>query len=452
MSGDGCCARGCSRTADPDCEQVRYGTTPLDSGADAGAVTIGDLDGNEIPDLVLGDESSEELVVLEGDGQGGFTPVSPASAVVVGSGSGAGVTGNVADLAVSDVNGDGRLDVVAAIAGPLPNTDALVSSIGDGAFGFTPGSRSPLAGLPLRLEMVELTADGRIDAVVATAAGLELQRNRGDGSFERIALLAAGELVSDVAVGAALVSGRLGVAAALAEQDQIKVYGGLDVIIEDVATIAVEEPRALAVGDFTSDGIEDLAVASGGGFVAVYVGRIGGGFDAEVPDPVSGAALERLWRTDVNGDGLADLVGLQRETASVLLLLGRGDGTFEGQAGPTTTGPSSDLVVADLNGDRVPDLVLSGVEILIGIAELSGPPIVAGDADGNGTADGADLDLLIGELFDGDGTDSLSCGGGSIGCAAGADANGDGAIGAADLLKGGTRTPFDGLRANGKVQ
>lgn len=437
---------------DEECNRTNYGSSTLPAetnppasaaaadmnrpttqqGAGAGSSSRGALD------LVLGDSASEEVVILEGDGRGGFTRRTSSSDSLVEQGGGAGAVGTVADLALADVNGDGNLDVVTALAGPLPNTDELSTLFGDGAFGLDAGPRSRLAGLPVRLELLELTADGRIDAVVGTGAGLEVMRGRGDGSFERNALLGAGRAVSDIAIGSSANGSTL--VAAMPEENEVKVYRRQDENFEEVATIAVEEPRAVSVGDFTGNGIEDVVVSSAGGFVALYPGREQGGFGAALEERVTGVVFKRLTRTDLNGDGRADLVGLERTTAALHFLLGRGDGTFDLQAGPATTGQGAGVVVGDFNGDRLPDVLVSGDEIVIGLAELSGPPILAGDATGEGEVNEADVEQLISEIFDGDGSDALSCGGGAVASAAGADANGDQAIGAADVSGTGAAT------------
>jgi hypothetical protein len=375
-------------------------------------------------DLVFGDGGSEEVAVLAGDGQGNFTVVGSSSSAL-GEGGGSSSTGRVVDLTLADVNGDGNVDVVTALS-----SGELSTLLGDGALGLAAGPRGILAAVPLRLEIAELTADARPDAVVATESGLELLRNTGSGGFEHLGLVDAERLVSDVAIG------RAGIVAALPDADQVKVYRLAAETVEGVATIDVDDPLAVAAADFTGDGVEDVAVASGAGFVAVYPGRAEGGFAASVMPRVSGVMIGRLWRADLNGDGLADLIGLDRANPALPLLYGYGDGTFDLQAGPAGSQPAVGVAVADLNGDRFPDLVLSGEEITIGIAETGGPPIVPGDANGDGELTAADVDQLVSEIFDGDGEEALSCGAPPILSAAGADANGDGVIGAADLTPG----------------
>jgi hypothetical protein len=435
VSGDGCCPTGCSASTDLECEQVNYGNKTMqketNEGGPGGGGDMNKSNNNNTGegggaggattnaiDLVLGDGASEEVVVLEGDGQGNFTRAGSSNGAAAGSG------GSVADLALADVNADGNLDVVTALS-----SGELSTLLGDGNLGIAQGPHSALVAAPLRVELTELNADARPDAVVATDAGAELLRNTGSGAFTRLTLLDTGSPVSDVAV--ARPAPRIVVA--LPESDQVKVYRQPGETAEMVETVEVEEPRAVAAADFTGDGVEDLAVASGQGFVAVFPGRAEGGFAAALKERVNGVTLRRLWRADLNGNGHADLVGLEQNEPALQLLLGRGDGTFELQAGPAGTQAAAGVVVADLNGDRLPDLVLSGEEITVGVAELAGPAIVAGDASGDGLLTPADVDQLISEIFDGDGDAALSCGAPPIMSFAGADANADGLIGAADL-------------------
>ena len=75
--------------------------------------------------------------------------------------------------------------------------------------------------------------------------------------------------------------------------------------------------------------------------------------------------------------------------------------------------------------------------------ELSGGAILGGDANGDRELDETDLDLLINEIFDGDGTDALSCGKLPVACAAGADANADGHVDVSDLTGAVLRSAAD---------
>jgi FG-GAP-like repeat len=74
-----------------------------------------------------------------------------------------------------------------------------------------------------------------------------------------------------------------------------------------------------------------------------------------------GAFPESIALTDVNGDRKPDLVVANEGSSTVGVLLGNGDGSFQGQqAFPTGSGPTS-VAVGDVNGDGKPDLVVANI-------------------------------------------------------------------------------------------
>jgi hypothetical protein len=115
----------------------------------------------------------------------------------------------------------------------------------------------------------------------------------------------------------------------------------------------------LAAGDFNRDGRADLVFA--GGFVhfgqgTMLLTSLGGGrfSDATTIGPPATA----LRVCDFNGDGLLDIVAATTQSGLVVLL-GRGDGTFT-QNPPVAAGLTvSSLVAADLDGDGKCDIVFT---------------------------------------------------------------------------------------------
>ena len=77
--------------------------SPVAVGTLPASVVIGDLNGDGKPDLVTANNNSHNVTILLGNGAGGFSP-STGSPVSVGA--------NPRSVAASDVNGDGRLDLV----------------------------------------------------------------------------------------------------------------------------------------------------------------------------------------------------------------------------------------------------------------------------------------------------------------------------------------------------
>src|SRR5262249_22378740 len=121
-------------------------------------------------------------------------------------------------------------------------------------------------------------------------------------------------------------------------------------------------PSSVAVADLNGDGKPDLLVGYTNGMGIVLLGNGDGTFDALQPFP--GGFSPLCFNTspvvaDVNGDGMPDLVVPYHvyPIQTVSVLLGNGDGTFKpAQIVPFSGYPYS-VAVADLNGDGKPDLV-----------------------------------------------------------------------------------------------
>jgi hypothetical protein len=63
---------------------------------------------------------------------------------------------------------------------------------------------------------------------------------------------------------------------------------------------------------------------------------------------------------DLNGDGKVDVAGAGRQSTSVKVFPGNGDGSLAGPITTTTGGPPISVVVADFNGDGRPDAAATG--------------------------------------------------------------------------------------------
>lgn len=125
-----------------------------------------------------------------------------------------------------------------------------------------------------------------------------------------------------------------------------------------------DRPNTVVIGDFNGDSRPDMAVGSlAGSSVLLNTGR--GDFGQSIH---LGSLLPKL-AADFDGDGRLDLVGIALSTIpTVLILSGRGDGTFlparEIARGGFDFGVlqiSVTVAFGDFNGDRRPDLVLSDV-------------------------------------------------------------------------------------------
>ncbi len=157
-------------------------------------VALGDLDGDGRADLVVSDQglyglfedvSGSAIVVLPGAGDGSYPTAHefPRPAT------------SYDRVALGDLDGDGRLDVVALayVEGPRrsdgwgngPGGYNLVALRGDGTGALT---ESALAPLPFGadgedLALADFDGDGHLDAAVA-AGRVSVFRGRGDGTFD----------------------------------------------------------------------------------------------------------------------------------------------------------------------------------------------------------------------------------------------------------------------------
>jgi uncharacterized protein (TIGR03437 family) len=142
-------------------------------------------------------------------------------------------------------------------------------------------------------------------------------------------------------------------------------------------------------GDVNGDGKPDLIVAFNNsdqtqpGGVAVLVGKGDGTFQAPVnitlPGPLvqqttGSAASAALTLGDLNGDGNLDVVTAFQGSLSnqVAVLLGNGNGTFQAPLVANTNTSPPMIAIADINGDRKPDLLLADCCGLTEASELFG--------------------------------------------------------------------------------
>ena len=175
-------------------------------------------------------------------------------------------------------------------------------------------------------------------------------------------------------------------------------------------------PTSVVVGDFNRDGNLDLAITTLDNTVNVLLGHGDGTFRPHV-DYATGLNPQWLAVADFNGDGYVDIAtanyGPNYQPGSVSILLGNGDGTFQGQAAyPAGINPFG-IMTGDFNRDGKIDLAVLnnngsfGIYILLGNGDGSfqspvfyptgeNPRVgVVADFTGDGN-----LDLAVGDCID----------------------------------------------------
>jgi hypothetical protein len=153
-------------------------------GAAPRAVAVGDFNGDGLLDVVAAQQLSNTVTELLGHGDGTFNrPLVFAAS--------SGLEFAPSSLAVGDVNGDGRADLVINSVG---GEDSTVSQIGvllgngKGAFG-SPIFNSPQGGEDGDVVLGDFNNDGRLDVAVGGEAalpdGLAVFNGNGDGTFQQ---------------------------------------------------------------------------------------------------------------------------------------------------------------------------------------------------------------------------------------------------------------------------
>ncbi len=169
-------------------------------------------------------------------------------------------------------------------------------------------------------------------------------------------------------------------------------------------------PVSVAIGDFDGDGKQDLAVANfNSSNVSILLGDGAGSFSLAKNFPVAADPLS-VAVGDFNGDGRQDLAVAHNEFAgTVSILLGDGTGNFSPATKFSAHSYPWSVVVGDFNGDGIQDLAVANsdsndVSILLGDAKGNfGPPFDFGLPYGSGGV----VSVAVGD-FNGDGKQDLA--------------------------------------------
>jgi hypothetical protein len=321
-------------------------------------VLVADINGDGLDDLVTANGYDNTMTTMLGNGNGTFK----AGTNLTGANAG----GRITSIAFADYNGDGKKDLI--YNDVLNSRVGVFTGNGNGTFNTSISSYSLGTARPDKIITAELDGDAGVEILAVNAASSRLTAflGNGNGTFE----------TSSTAL--------------------ITLVGG------------AAETLDIEAADFDNDGKIDVAASfTNRAYVAMLKGNGNGTFASAVTSSVSAAGTE-LEVSDINGDGLQDLVSID---SAVRLLVGAESGSTHVSTVNITSGleesyaerwPGSTagirVALGDFDGDGVEETVTaSGGDVTINSYTMgqqwnpfgggASASITTGDFDGDGKTD-----------------------------------------------------------------
>jgi hypothetical protein len=312
--------------------------------------------------------------------------------------------------AVCDLNNDGKQDVVIANWGGT----TLAAFLGNGDCTFQAAQSATIGSKSCDIAVGDLNADGKADLAVPndTSNTVTVLLGDGDGTFTAKPDLATGANPEGAVIADFDKDNKADLAVAVYGTSKVSVFRGKgDGTFYTPSTDFTTGSGAtdLIAADFNTDTKLDIATANyDGNNVSVLRNTSSGAgsisFAAKVDYSV-GTTPYAIKSGDLNGDGKTDLVTPNYGSASVSVLLGNGDATFQAKkdtsVGPTASYPQS-VAIAEFNGDGKADLAVAVYDYKVSVLRGNGDgsfaaaydmpmispcTVAAGDLNGDGRQD-----------------------------------------------------------------
>ena len=236
-------------------------------GQFTGGIAVGDFNGDGIPDLAVTNEGNNNVSILIGTGAAGAGVFNPANHATVGVGS------EPFGVAVGDFNGDGKLDLAVANFG----SNSVSILLGNGNGTFTPASPATVGvgSGPKAIAAGDFNGDGKTDLAVSNGndGTVSILQGNGQGGFTVSDTITVGTNPMDVVTGDFNGDGNLDLAVANSgptsaspSPGTVTVLlgygaGGFTAAAAHTYTVG-KTPYAVAVGNIYGSGKQAIAVVN----------------------------------------------------------------------------------------------------------------------------------------------------------------------------------------------
>jgi flagellin len=359
-----------------------FGSVSTQGTTSSGGLRTADLNGDGNIDLIRGENVS--TIVQLGRGDGTFGAETSFNSTIIA---------NATE--VGDVNGDGILDIVNfGTAGGSAKISVLTGK-GDGTF-LTAVSQGGFSGFASFAggKLSDLNNDGKLDIVANNTLIYSVSLGTGNGSFTRAGTFGDYE-VEDMALGDLNGDGitdLVGVgyyAAGNTRTTSVFLGRGDGSFLNSTPYFSAgasvfQYNSSVKLGDLNGDGILDLAVAGTGGdsydqFFEVRFGASNGTFGTAVSTILTSTGAPdhlEVELGDINGDGNLDIAVMSDDLAAYTAQ-NTGRGTFAPVVTLTSMSFIPELELSDVNNDGVLDMVAgNAAKVRIGASASGISPLL----------------------------------------------------------------------------